>query len=375
MFGKKVVCIDGSLGKGNLGDEALLGSFVSEHREDFTDFYAICSGSFGRPRSEVGRLDSPLLFSGWRSFRGRSEKASAKRDWLNEVGASAVHACLGGLFVGDIFVDLRAQMFELTRSIGWRRCYYFGDFYPCCRRTRRLKELFRLLNDVDAWVGVRSQEAADLMFDRGFRGNINVGVDPVLYAQCSNAESLLKRRDEAQEFAALIPSYKAVDDQAVKRWWCNAVHQVEKVGLQIRWCIFDEMFDVAAASEISMACGKSEEQFQGSLCFGEHALRTVERAAICFSERYHGSIFPMAAGVPTVTHGWNEKIRRLFQLLELDAWCVQDQRDEVKSKVRLNELIKQALSNQWHPNVRLLKTELASHRQALACFRTWQCGR
>jgi polysaccharide pyruvyl transferase WcaK-like protein len=372
MPSKCIACIDGSFGKGNLGDTALLNCFLDEHQTDFDKLFVISSKGFGAERSDNEMvLEPPPLCSGWRKYKGWGQKLATRQRWLRAVGREATHVCLGGLLVGDIFVDLRTQMFAMTRGIGWRPSYYFGDFSVVCRPTRDLKKLFRLWEDTDAWVGVRAQEAANLMHERGFRREVHVGVDPVLFARSKEFDLPSSRRRKVGAIAALVPSFRATGDSATKAWWCNAVREVRLKGLQVRWCIFDEMFDVGPARELSALCGDSEAQFQESLCFGKAAIHAVEVATICFTERYHGAIFPITAGVPTVAHGWNEKIRRLFQRLELHDWCVDDLADEERCKKDQQALVRRAFDNQWFPNFERLKADLDGHAAALKSFREW----
>ncbi len=365
-----VACIDGSLGKGNLGDDGLLSAFQSEHRADFDRYFKMLSGDFFQATQESD-LSIPVLFSGWRSFRTLFARNRAIRDWVKKVPVDAVHVSLGGLLGHDANVAVRAQILRMAESAGWRKCYYFGDIEPFCSPTKQLTKVFASWMGDDGWLSVRSDEAADLLIDRGYRGTIHVGVDPVLYERTRDADNLLVQIKSNQLTVALIPSSSILANKNDVDWWVSVTKAAKQAGLGINWCIFDSSCDIPAAQSIATTAGIPLHDFKSQIRFGQEAIHVSEQATICFTGRYHGAIFPITAGVPTVAQGWNAKIRRLYSMLGLEDWCSLD--TEIKSDYVPNVIrwIRRAQDGDWQPSLTKLTVELRRHAESLDSFRSW----
>ncbi len=368
-----VACIDGSLGKGNLGDDALLDSFCSEHASDFINHIVIGS-AFGQ---FLGRdsLPSPFLLSGWRSFRTLLTRRKTLAIWKSKVGAEAVYILLGGLLGHLAHVDVRAQFLTMAKQAGWRRCYYFGDMESFCLKSEATNRVLQLLFGDDAWVSCRSIEAANLLRERGFRGHVHLGIDPVLYRNTKHVSSRFARTDPSEPCVALVPSDSVFRSRDALGWWVGIVRAALEMKLEINWCIYDSSHDIDAAKSIADAAGISIDRFWSQVRLNQDAIQSSQKALICFTDRYHGAIFPMTRGVPTVGRGWNDKIIRLFHLLALDEWCCKIPSTKEGTSPNVRDWIKWAALGRWKPDLEKLKSEISQHDESIASFRSWLSAR
>jgi len=367
------VCIDGSLGKGNLGDNNLFHAFHCEHESDFGKKFLMRAEETSDWVSNITKnwLPLPQLCGGWRSIKFRGSRRRVRDVWLQEAGANSVYLLLGGLLGHLAHVDIRAQLLKMASSVDWKRCYYFGDIESFCEKSRPLQRVLDRLSGPDTWVSVRSEEAANLLTDRGYRQQVHIGIDPVLYQRTKCSPAPFVRSEPSNGAVALIPSDSVFRSPIAFEWWVDVAKEVKASGREILWCIFDSQHDVNAAKAIAIAAGFSEDEFEVQLRFEDQAIVCSERAFACFTDRYHGAIFPMTRGVPTIARGWNDKIVRLFRLLGLEDWCMSSEARTPIQASQIRNWLREASSDSWAPNHNRFIAESERHTQSLLNFRSW----
>jgi polysaccharide pyruvyl transferase WcaK-like protein len=365
------VLLDGSFGKGNLGDDALLQAFLGLHSSDFCETFVV-GDTEKVSRFGCQAVSPPPLLPGWRRYRYMLSTQRLLARWKVLSNSPTVYACLGGLLGDPVHVDLRAQMFGLVEALQWRPAYYFGDIEPSCRLDRGLKQIIKFWNRSDSWIGLRSKQAVEMLAKFGVdQDRLFLGVDPVLFERSELLFAQTKRRSSQKSIIAMVPSFWVHTQPETLEWWKMVTTITRDRGLQPKWCIFDESHDVAAARKVCLAAGYSASEFEGQILFGPQAITATEDAELCFTDRYHGAIFPITAGVPTIARGWNGKITRLYSLLCLEEWCAVKDANSPNWKLNLERLVDLALSGQWRPDLSQLQVDLKSHSDALENFRAW----
>jgi hypothetical protein len=365
------VVVDGSFGKGNLGDDALLQAFLSLHSSDYHEKFVIGDAA---KLAELGcqALSPPSIAPGWRRYKYLISSRRILAQWNRLSDSPVVYACLGGLLGDPVHVDLRAQMFRIVEELNWKPAYYFGDIEPNCKLDKWMVKIVQFWNRSDSWIGLRSKQAVEMLVRFGVRRDrLFLGVDPVLFERTKLLFAKQKLPSPRKSIVAMIPSFWVTTQPETLEWWRVATIVSREHGLEPRWCIFDESCDVVAAREVCLAAGYSPHEFEHQILYGHQAIDATEQAALCFTDRYHGAIFSITAGVPTIARGWNGKITRLFSLLCLEEWCAVRDADSTRWNLDLEQLVDLALSGHWDPDLSQLRVDLKCHSDALENFRKW----
>ncbi len=365
------IFLDGSFGKGNLGDDALVNAFLKQHFGDFRRHFVAGTVELP-PGMNVEHVRMPVMFSGWRRYKSFSSIRYTLDQWRRECGSSVVYACLGGLLGDPVHVDIRAQVFDMVEKLNWKSAYYFGDIEPGYKLDRSMARIVRFWNRSKSWVGVRSSQAEDLLRSFGVHKDcLFRGVDPVLYERSKRLFNTNTETQARTSEVALVPSFWVLSQARTLEWWRSATIAARDQGLSPRWCIFDATQDAVAALRVCLAAGYSEKDFEDQVLFGEMAIAATERSALCITDRYHGAIYPITAGVPTIARGWNGKIQRLYSMLDLNDWCDTTGSASQSPIPDLKRLVDHALGRHWQPNLTVLQAEVGTHRESKEAFRRW----
>src|SRR5262249_33220132 len=86
---------------------------------------------------------------------------------------------------------------------------------------------------------------------------------------------------------------------------------------------------------------------------------------------YHGAIFALSQGVPTLAVPYTHKIRRLFRLLGMHDWLVEPEQSETCSPSLDGELVdklRQLLAGHGRPDFNVLRQQAEVHKQVLISF-------
>jgi hypothetical protein len=361
--------LSGSLGTGNLGDAALLRSFLQRHRAAYDALSVITDGPSVDVDATTQVVEFPQLALGWRFWHGRRDRRDLRRRIVEHAPeARRDYVWLGGLLgAAEMHNRLRERELRWARRFTRRVIYYFGDVADGFPATPSAGPFVRALDRSNPWIAVRSKEAAALLLEAGLRTPVHTGVDPVLYDRAARFGLPFRRREAALETVALVPC--AYRPDLVPLWLAAARAGVGQ-GLALRWVSFSDAEDLtlcrALASQIAAELPGVAQQVVPS----ELAEVQIMESACCVATRYHAAIVAITAGVPTIGVPYDVKVRRLMHLLGLDAFVVDlaglpadaaaEQWDDI-----LTTPIGAAITQPWAPQLGELEQALAEHQRAL----------
>jgi polysaccharide pyruvyl transferase WcaK-like protein len=357
--------VSGSIGQSNLGDEALLAAFLERHRADYRSALVLRTGS--SQSATATALSMPRLAIGWRFWWGVSDRIQKRRlilartaDGLRE------HVWLGGL-LGHIVPHNKARYQELrwARRFCSRFLYYFGDVGDGFAQTPVARKLVRLLDRMDARIAVRSAEAAGILEEAGLRTKVQVGLDPVLYDRVMRWGIPFRRHAAATNTLAIIPcSYRP---ELFQPAWVAAARAAVRLGLQIRWISLCDSDDLPLCKRLAERVRAEYPNHPQDVCGGNSAAQAITDAACCMASRFHGGIFALSQGVPTLAVPYTYKVRRLFRLLGLED-CVVDPERMGESRLldaEIEEKLRAAMAGHWRPDYIVLRQQAEAHTQVL----------
>ena len=360
--GQTHAVIAGSLGKGNLGDETLLQTFLGRHWPDYDAMSVMVNGPWTAPGPPVQVVPVPAFALGRRFWRGFSERRRTARSIVDHAPQAARELVwLGGL-LGPDEPHTRFRLHELRWALGFcrRPVYYFGDAADGFAAAPSAAPLVRLLDESDAFVAVRSTEAAAVLTDAGLRAQIRTGVDPVLYDRAAQRPPPFTRRQPPAEALVVVP---CVYHRA--RWlevWLAAARAAVRYRLTLCWVSFSDDEDLALCHELADAVRREHPDLRQEVGPSHVAETHIARAACCVATRYHAAIFALTEGVPVIGIAYDVKIARLLRLLGMDEFVVDDphaERDQIADQVR------RAAGGAWSPDYGRLTDVLADHTRTL----------
>ncbi len=349
----------GSLGKGNLGDEALLEAFLFAHRHRYESITVLTEGSGGERASDLRQLEPPVLATGRRFWRGTVDRRRKRHAIATHGGAGPVdYVWLGGL-LGPSEHHLRARSRELKWATGLRPrlVYYFGDADDRFPEAHQANQVITRMNRLPSWIGVRSPEAAEALKRAGLEGAVHVGVDPALYHRATQWGIPFVPRRAPTPAVAIVP-YLAVTEAPT---WLAAAQAAVSLDLPIRWVSLSDADDLELCRELSRTVEHGAPHHPQSIHDGANAESGIRGASVCVAGRYHGMIFGVSHGAATIPVPYGPKMTRLAHLLGLEDWIPH----HVAS---LDALVREAVAGKWQMDYRALESALTSHRTALESF-------
>jgi hypothetical protein len=357
--------VAGSLGKGNLGDEALLRAFLRRHRPHYRSVIVLTDGEVPA-HEDVTRLPPPALALGRRFWFGATDRRR-KRIAIHHAsgGGPLEYVWLGGL-LGHIAPHLQARWKELewAASLNPRLIYYFGDADDRLNDTRYTRPLIDRMNSLESWIAVRSAEAAAALRDAGLGGEIHVGVDPVLYDRAVRWGTPFERRAPDAHAVAINPcGHPAAGGKPI---WLDAARAAVAHSLPVRWISLCDPDDLDSCRALMEATAAGAPQHPQTLHSGSNAEEGLLDAAVCVAGRYHGMIFALTRGVPTIPVSYGPKMTRLARLLGLEHWVTGEEPDAHEGRtVPIGTLVNEALDGRWAMDEKALAAALAAHTRAL----------
>jgi hypothetical protein len=361
--------ISGSLGTGNLGDAALLHSFRSRHGCDYDAVSVIANGPAVDVDPETQVLGFPQFALGHRFWYGRQDRRDTRRRIADRApGAERDYIWLGGLLGGaEMHNRLRERELRWARRFSRRVIYYFGDVADGFPATTSARRLVRVLDRSNAWIGVRSSEAAELLAEAGLGGQVHTGVDPVLYDRATRHGLPFRRLEPAVETLAIVPCAYRPELAPV---WLAAARAGAHHGLTPRWVSFSDGEDLALCRELAERSGAELPGLVQDVVPSELAELRLMEAACCVATRYHAAIFAITAGVPTLGVPYDVKVSRLMRLLGLDEFIVDlssltsDPASDLWDE-HIDRQLHRALHQPWSPHLAELEQRLTEHERAL----------
>lgn len=351
----------GSLGKGNLGDEALLEAFLFAHRQRYESITVLTEGSGGggERASDLRRLEPPVLAAGRRFWRGTVDRRRKRHAIATHGGAGPVdYVWLGGL-LGHSEHHLRARSLELEWATGLRPrlVYYFGDADDRFPEAPQANQVITRMNRLPSWIGVRSPEAAEALRRAGLEGAVHVGVDPALYHRATQWGIPFVPRTAPTPAVAIVPCM-AVTEPAI---WLDAAQAAVALDLPIRWVSLSDADDLELCRELARTVESGAPHHPQSIHGGANAESGIRGASVCVAGRYHGMIFGVSHGAATIPVPYGPKMTRLAHLLGLEDWIPHDD-------APLDALVREAVAGKWRIDYPALESALTRHKTALETF-------
>jgi hypothetical protein len=275
------------------------------------------------------------------------------------------------VWLGGLLAHIRphnlARYKELlwATTVGSRFLYYFGDVGDGFNETPEACKLVGLLDRIDARLAVRSVEAATILKGAGLRTNVHVGLDPVLYDRVVRWGIPFRRRAAATETLAIVPCN--CRPEFYEPVWIAAARAAIRLKLRLRWVSVCDPEDLPLCLRLAERVRAQYPDHPQDVCTGANAQEAIGAVACCVATRFHGAIFALSQGVPTLAVPYAQKIHRLFRLLHLDAFLVEPDDSEAPGSLneRTEDAIRAALGGHASPDYAVLRHQADLHRAAL----------
>ena len=360
--------ISGSLGKKNLGDDLLLQMALRQ----LGGAYGATSVLSEDPDEPLGpgiAVDRPPpLAIGNRFWRGGRDRSALRRRIAARMpGAPIDFLWLGGLLTPDL-LNNKGRLRELSWARGFcaRLVYFFGDAHDGFMACAQARPIVRLIDGGENWLAVRSEEAANTLDLLGLKSEVRVGVDIFLYDLARRLGWPFRRRAEPSATMAIIPCVHR--SARFQPSMLAAARLGARRGLAIRWISFCDPEDLALIRDLAAALDRELPGHPQSIHRATAEDAGLDDAACCMATRYHGSIFALAAGVPTIGLSYDPKVRNLFGMFRLHDWIAPDpgRYPPAAFQGRLDEQLSAALDGSFAPDYREFGRRMVAHEAALA---------
>ena len=357
--------ISGALGQGNLGDDALLEAFWSLHGSAYDGATVLYDGTDESLKRFGKTYRLPLFAIGRRFWKGAYTRWSARRHVEQSArGAACDYVALGGLLSHiESHNAARYQEWKWASRFCKRLVYYFGDVGDGFAATPQARLIASLLNSRNAWVAVRSPEAGELLESAGVRTPIHIGTDPVLYRRIVERGVPFKRVKLATDILAIVPCRYRVSEFA--SLWLRAAECGVRHGLRIRWVSLCDPTDLGLCQSLSEQFQSEFPRHPQEIVNGSTAESGLWDACVCVASRFHGAVFSVTSGVPTITVPYTSKVRHLFQSLRLDEWICST---EPPNHPTIEQQIDATIEGHWKLDSAAVQELAAGHRAALNAF-------
>ena len=365
--------VSGSLGVGNLGDDALLAAFLSRHAGRYRGITVLTSaganelpgkqflsdGAREQLPDRLSLMQLPRLGVSGPNVRNLLSRLVTESACLAHVpGATIDYVLLGGLLGHRGHMTARLRELRWARAFADRAVYYFGDadFKPEDRdvAVRVTRELGRGQH----FVSVRSEEAAALLNSVNPSLDVRVGTDIVLARYALDASTLPPR--SPGQGVVINPSGSRIEETTPI--WLAAAEAAVSLGLSIDWVSFSDLDDLPLCGSLSQEAG-ARYGGQHRVVPASEALATLAQARTCIATRFHCHIFAYCMGVPVLSVPFGGKTARLVRALGLDRWELS--RSPAVAETR--QLLLEA-PNAWPALQTKLKPLVTRHAQVTAEF-------
>jgi hypothetical protein len=360
--------ITGSLHNGNLGDYALLKAFVGQHKNTYKKLTLIGPDSQNLLDVEHTIFPQQPMAIGYRFWKGYKERTKTRRMIVQEMPDAMRHYIwLGGILGSNIYHN-RGRYKELNWASSFCNTliYYFGDVEPGFNSLTEATKLAKKMNRCNRWIAVRSNEAANLLVDAGLRSKINVGIDPALYDRCKRWGIPFTRYKKDANILAIVVC-KSPEQKCLGIWKAAALSAI-KLGIKIRWVSLCDSEDLGLCQQLFREFSDQHPNHPMDIVSGMNGESGIAEASICVSTRFHGTIFGLTAGVPTIAIPYGAKIKRLFEFLNLEDWVanpISNDQNNVDWNSIIHEMITSVIQGRWQPDYRRLNAGIKAHQKAL----------
>ncbi|MDH6060049.1 polysaccharide pyruvyl transferase family protein [Chrysosporum bergii ANA360D] len=359
--------IAGSLNNANMGDHALVKAFINQERENYQKLTILGKANEDLLSLKESIISPPPLAIGYRFWYGYKQRLETQQKINEQIpDARRNYIWLGGLF-GESFYHVKSRYQELKWA-SWfcnKLIYYFGDVHPGFQNLAVAKQLISRINNFPSWIGVRSTEAADLFINAGLTSKVFVGLDAALFQRCIQwGIPFIRQKKDVGAVAIVVCQYRS--EIYIPVWRAAAVSAI-RLGLKILWISLCDSQDMFICQQLFAEFSKTYPHHPMEIIYGVNGESKIAESSVCVATRFHGAIFSIASGVPTIALPYGAKLQRLFQFLKLDDWIVDPTRasHNIDCNSILYEMIQVALKGNFQPDYSQLETGVKAHQLAL----------
>ena len=361
--------ITGGLHTGNIGDHALAKAFVNQQKDNYQKLTIL--GEAYQDLLSIGEtiISPPPMAIGYRFWYGHKQRIETRKK-INEEMPDAIrdYIWLGGL-LGHSFhhTKLRYQELKWASSFSEKLIYYFGDVGLGFENVVGGKKLVTKINSLNSLIAVRSTEAADLLIDAGLSSKVFVGIDAALYERCIKSRiPFIRQEKEIGAVAIVVCQYRS--EQFIDIWRAAAVSAI-KLNMKVLWISLCDSEDLSLCKQLLQEFSEKYPNYPMEIVAGINGERKIAEASVCVATRFHGAIFGITSGVPTIGLPYGMKIQRLFEFLNLEDWIADPTLktgNNTDWNSILHEMIQEALAGKFQPDYSQLESGIKAHKEALA---------
>lgn len=363
---RRYAVVTGSLGVGNVGDDALLAAFLARHGHRYRGITVLTHAHVeqlpGRrflSRDELDRLPERLQLlkvPRW-DLRGLQRDLIDRLLTQVAIGSSAAGAAIDYVWLGGL-LGVRPHMRARLRELAWanqfidRFVYYFGDAEFKRSDDDVASRLFDAMRARKHFIAIRSDEGAALLRDLRPTAEVHVGTDIVIDRYARGA--LLERQPARP--ARLVVNVIGVKPEASWSWLECGRSGVER-GMAIDWLSFSDRDDLTLCRELAE---RARRDFGGEHRVVEAgaALEALQQAEACVATRYHCHIFALTMGLPVLSIPFAFKSARLVRELGLESWELSEGRSPSQLLDRLDSYpnhYRERLASMTEPHERVAR--------------------
>jgi polysaccharide pyruvyl transferase WcaK-like protein len=363
--------ISASLHTGNIGDNALVKAFINQQRENYQNFTILGDAHPDLLSIDETIITPPPMAIGYRFWYGYQKRVETRKKIIELMPESIRHhVWLGGLLGANIYHTKNFyKQFEWASSFSEKIIYYFGDVSPGFQNLTVAKKLINKINYFNSWIAVRSIEAADLLIDAGLTSKVFVGIDAVLFERCKNRSiPFVRQQKDVGAVAIIVCQFRS--DTYIQIWRAAAVSAI-KLGMKIFWISLSDGEDMVLCQQLCQEFSGQHPHHPMEIVSGMDGENKIAQASVCVATRFHGTIFSITSGVPTIAVPYDAKVQRLFKFLNLTDWIadpnLKPDTDADWNSI-LYEMLQAALSGNFQVDYSRLKAGIKTHEEALSDF-------
>ncbi len=363
------VVIAGSLHTGNIGDHALVKAFINQQEKNYQKLSILGVANEDLLPLSHNIITPPKMAIGYNFWKGYRQRLNTRKIIQKLMPDARRHYIwVGGLLGANVYhTKFRYKELNWASSFCDKKIYYFGDVDSGFKETIEGRKIIEHFNHSDSWIAVRSKEAADVFIEAGLRSKVYVGIDSVLYERCKLRNIPFIRKQQNLEYLAIVVC-NVHKERCIPIWRASALAAIS-LGMKIRWVSLCDSEDIYLCKQLFQEFSEYAPKHPMEIVEGIHGEAKIAEASVCVVTRYHGAIFSLTSGVPTIAVPYGEKVKRLFKLLNLEDWLADPmlkiQNDLYWNSI-MHELIKAALERKWQPNYTPLKACVKAHEEALS---------
>ncbi len=312
--------IAGSLHTGNIGDNTPVKAFINQQRENYQKLTIL--GEANQDLLSIGEwiISPPPMAIGYHFWHGHKQRVETRKK-INEQmpDIKRNYIWLGGLLGQNFYhTKLRYQELRWASLFCHTLVYYFGDVAPGFQNPTAAKKLINKINNFNSWIAVISTEAADLLINAGLKLKVFIGIYAVLFDRCQSwGLPFIRQKKDVGAVAIVVCQFHS--EKYIQIWRSAAVSAI-KLGVQIFWISLSDSEDMSLCQQLFGEFYEKYPHHPMEIISAMNGETKIAEASVCVTRWFHGSIFSITSGVPTIAVPYDVKVQRLFQFLNLGEW-------------------------------------------------------